>query len=576
MDKNRPNILIISPSSDDFHELIHALSTKDEIRCATSGPQAFAFIEQRLPDLILLEVMISEMDGHEFLRVLRDNPRICDVPVISVTADGSEESELLWLRAGVDDYVTKPFSILTLQLRIHNLIQRRRRCLRRVQQIYELENAHHQSREEHAFLNTLLNTANALVIVIDGEGTIVHFNRAAENFSGYTFEEVNKHPFFWETFLTPDSLESTNKIFSSFLDGKIISRSKYSWCDRGGVRRLFDWNNSTFVNQETGSRYLVMIGTDITEQRLTENALQESLHEYTSLVSMIPLGVYKLRVNKDGDWLFEFVTSKFCDILGVYVGDIYRDAKLLLQKIHEDDRNNFIELHHTSLVNLSKFEWEGRILSTENEIRWIHIESLPSVMSDGDVLWHGIQYDITERKEYEEKLNHIAHYDILTGIPNRRLLSNRMERALLRAQRNHTVVAICYLDLDAFKPVNDQFGHAAGDRLLIEITRRLQNVLRGGDTVARLGGDEFVLVLTDLNHLEESEIVLQRILTTVNTPVAISDSSVTVSGSIGVTFYPQDNSDVDALLRHADHAMYQAKEIGKNCYQFFHHDPDGL
>ncbi|CAK0755437.1 two-component system, cell cycle response regulator [Gammaproteobacteria bacterium] len=576
MRENAPSILIVDDDFINLRILGNVLEADYDVRCATSGQEAFSLIEQHPPDLLLLDVVMPDMSGHEIHQRLRDNPRTHEIPVIFVTADTSEDSELRGLREGANDYITKPVSVPILTLRIRNLLERQRLRCEVEQQHRQLEQQHHQLerersqlREEHDFVNALLNTTSSLILVINHEGAIVRFNSAAEAFTGYTFHEVKDRPFFWERFLLAGQVEIFRQVFISFLKNKTIPRFRNHWVSRNGEQRQFEWSNSVLVDQDSNDRYLMEIGTDITEQRLMENALQESLHEYATLVTMIPLGVYKFRMKKDGRWLFEFVTPQFCDMLGVSAGEIYRDAQCAFQKLHEEDRKEFIALNHAAYQSLTKFEWEGRIQKNESEICWLHIESLPAVLEDGDVLWHGIQYDITERKQYETKLDRIAHYDSLTGVPNRRLLADRLGQALARAQRNQTLLAVCYLDLDAFKPVNDQFGHAAGDQLLVEITRRMQYTLRGGDTLARLGGDEFVLVLADLTRSEECNAVLQRVLATVSSPVAIGDTLVTVSASIGVTLYPWDDGDADTLLRHADHAMYRAKEMGKNRYDFF-------
>jgi diguanylate cyclase (GGDEF)-like protein/PAS domain S-box-containing protein len=177
--------------------------------------------------------------------------------------------------------------------------------------------------------------------------------------------------------------------------------------------------------------------------------------------------------------------------------------------------------------------------------------------------------DISVLKAHEADLDRIAHYDVLTSVPNRRLLGDRLEQAIARARRLGKNLAVCYLDLDGFKPVNDQFGHEGGDRLLVEIAHRLLKNSRGDDTVARLGGDEFVLLWNDIGHESECFQALERILAEVSAPMEINGVPVSVSASIGVTMYPDDNVDADSLLRHADHAMYSAKQLGKNRYQLF-------
>jgi diguanylate cyclase (GGDEF)-like protein/PAS domain S-box-containing protein len=178
--------------------------------------------------------------------------------------------------------------------------------------------------------------------------------------------------------------------------------------------------------------------------------------------------------------------------------------------------------------------------------------------------------DITAQKQYQQQLEHIAHYDALTGLPNRLLLADRMRQSLARSLRNSTIVAVCVMDLDGFKPINDTFGHKAGDYLLQEISRRLNDGIRTEDTAARIGGDEFVLLLSGLNSERDCEELLRRLLVSIAHPVFIQGQSVQVSASIGVTLYPSDRADADQLLRHADQAMYKAKALGKNRYHFFH------
>lgn len=204
-------------------------------------------------------------------------------------------------------------------------------------------------------------------------------------------------------------------------------------------------------------------------------------------------------------------------------------------------------------------------------IRDVEVHSGPIKWGGRQVLY-SIIHDITDRKKAEAELDKIAHYDSLTGLPNRLLKADRLNQAIVRAKRNDMQVAVCYLDLDGFKPINDTYGHETGDQVLIEIAQRLQMTVRGGDTVSRIGGDEFVLILTELTSLTASEVILQRVMESIALPIQVGGIEVEVSASIGFTLFPSDDSDADLLLRHADQAMYVAKENGKNCYHLF--DPE--
>ena len=181
----------------------------------------------------------------------------------------------------------------------------------------------------------------------------------------------------------------------------------------------------------------------------------------------------------------------------------------------------------------------------------------------------GFFSDISQLKQKEDELTRMANYDLLTGLPNRRLLTEGMNLAIHRAQRTGKHLAVCYLDLDGFKPINDSLGHEAGDQLLVDIADRLRQALRANDIIARLGGDEFVLLLTDLADEVEYRQVLDRVLQAVGTSQLLTGRLVRITASIGVTVYPHDDSDNDTLLRHADQAMYLAKQAGKNRYHHY-------
>ncbi|MBF0266622.1 MAG: EAL domain-containing protein [Gammaproteobacteria bacterium] len=180
-----------------------------------------------------------------------------------------------------------------------------------------------------------------------------------------------------------------------------------------------------------------------------------------------------------------------------------------------------------------------------------------------------ISYDFIEKIHIEKKIKFLAYNDVLTGLPNRELFADRLQQGISAAKRNHTYMALCYIDLDGFKPINDQYGHDAGDLLLTLLAYRLTETSRESDTIARIGGDEFVLLLNDLDDIFKAEEIAERILQIIAEPYELQGQRVHVSASIGITIYPLDDSVPDGLLRHADQAMYRAKENGKNTYQLY-------
>ena len=177
--------------------------------------------------------------------------------------------------------------------------------------------------------------------------------------------------------------------------------------------------------------------------------------------------------------------------------------------------------------------------------------------------------DISRRRQNEQTIRHQAQHDALTGLPNRALLADRLGQAIHRAHRNHKKVAVCYIDLDGFKNINDSMGHDEGDKLLIAISSRFQSCIREADTLARIGGDEFVIIYEGISSHDEILHLAERILLSVEKPVQVDDRSYYIGASIGISLYPNDGEDTSGLLRSADIAMYRAKENGKNRFQFF-------
>jgi len=217
--------------------------------------------------------------------------------------------------------------------------------------------------------------------------------------------------------------------------------------------------------------------------------------------------------------------------------------------------------------------WRGEVASRapsgESSPGWMTLSAVNDERSH-PTHYVGVLSNITQLLKRQQQLEQIANHDFLTGLPNRLFLFVRLGQAISQARRNHDLLAVCYLDLDGFKAINDEFGHAAGDHLLQEMASRIQTVVRGHDTVARMGGDEFAILLGELTRPEDCVSLLQRLQAAIQEPVTLRPSrTVTVTASIGATLFPADDGEPDALLQHADRAMYQAKKDGKAQYRFY-------
>ncbi len=258
----------------------------------------------------------------------------------------------------------------------------------------------------------------------------------------------------------------------------------------------------------------------------------------------------------------------FADITGYSRKEVMgKNPRILQSGLHDQE---FFSSLWQSLVDTGN--WQGEVWNRrKNGELYAAMMTISAVQDIHGITQNYVNLftDITPLKEHQRQLEYIAHYDALTGLPNRVLLADRLKQAMARSHRNGRSLAVLYLDLDGFKAVNDQHGHDTGDQLLVNISHRLKEVLREGDTLARIGGDEFVVVMVDLERPQDYEAVLNRLLSVAAEPVTLNQHLLLVSASIGATLYPQDDADADQLLRHADQAMYLAKQAGKNCYHLF-------
>ncbi|MGH1463176.1 MAG: putative bifunctional diguanylate cyclase/phosphodiesterase [Neptuniibacter sp.] len=205
----------------------------------------------------------------------------------------------------------------------------------------------------------------------------------------------------------------------------------------------------------------------------------------------------------------------------------------------------------------------GQLIDLQRKDEWFQVQTALNQMAQA------LQRSYEQLKEKQENLNHLAHHDSLTGLPNRLLLLERLEHSLLKTDRTDDSCAMLFMDIDRFKNVNDSLGHAAGDQLLCEIAQRINKTVRKVDTVSRLGGDEFTIILDSLSDPHDAALVAQAIRNKLAKPIHISGRDIYITSSIGISVYPQDGTDAETLIKNADAAMYKAKQNGRNGYQFY-------
>ena len=429
-----PTILIVDDEIKNRKLLEVLLKHKGyQTVSAASGDEALQLIEQKAPDLILLDVMMPILDGYQLARILKAHPLSLNIPIIMVSSHGDRTARLAGLNAGAEEFLTKPIDRDELWLRVRNLLRLKSDAdaIRGNSVVLEAR-VQQRSRELQRFSIAMDATADALMLTDRATMRYIEVNAAACNLLGYTREEMLAiGPF---DVVMDDALGTS---FDAIIAGNGSSQPlELTWRRKDG--------------------------------------------------SDVCVEVNRQAVKTGDDW---------------------------------------------TIVSVGR--------------------------------------DITERKQTEARLQHLAHFDALTALPNRRLFQASLAKAIEQADALGLQAVLMYLDLDNFKDINDSFGHAIGDELLRGIGHRLLATLNPRDTVGRLGGDEFSVILLTPRNPEIAMMVADKIHAALRVPFDLSGHPVRTSASIGITVYPTDTRDAAVLARYADMAMYEAKRSGRDTSRFY-------
>lgn len=322
------------------------------------------------------------------------------------------------------------------------------------------------------------------------------------------------------------------------------------------------------IKYNGNSAYLMMI-QDLTKRKQDELVLRRSEEQYR----LIADNMHDLVSVLDAQGVVKYASPSYETVLG-FPSQVYEDARIL-DMIHSDDipsvRSEFMNMIATKDYRVIEFRYKHR------HGDWVPVEAKwTPVFDDDGVLLHFlvVARDITERKMYETKLNNLAYYDPLTGLPNRTLFNERFKQSLAEVMRCRGKMAVMYIDMDKFKQVNDTLGHDVGDNLLKHFANRVVGCLRDSDTVARQGGDEFTVLLPEIQHERDVLHVANRILHALQEPWNVGGHVLDLTSSIGIALYPKDGVTRRELLKHADQALYEAKKCGRNSFKTYSVLPD--
>ena len=413
---------------------------------------------------------------------------------------------------------------------------------------------------ETNFLKTLIKTIPDLIWLKDTNGIYLECNSRFEDFFGATEGQiVGKTDYDFKDKELADFFIHNDKI--TMESGKAHTNEELLTFASDGHQELISTTKVPMYSKDGKAIGVLGIGHDMTEQKRTEESLRLAASVFTHSREGIMITSPQNTIVDVNDAVTEITGYTKEELIG-------KNPKIL-------SSNTNPPLFYEQMWKKLKEEsyWDGEIWNRhKNGTLYAEMVTISVVKDDKNkiVNYLALFSDITPIKEQQKRLEYIAHYDALTGLPNRVLLSDRLKQAIAQTQRKQNSLALVYLDLDGFKDINDNYGHDYGDELLSLLAKQMKHVLRDGDTIARLGGDEFVAVLSELQTHDECIPLLERLLKSISTSIQVKDVAINLSASLGVSFYDAgDRIDPDQLLRYADQAMYQAKVSGKNRYHIF-------
>lgn len=429
---------------------------------------------------------------------------------------------------------------------------------------------------EHRLDITLQSIGDA-VIVTDADGLITRMNPVAcqltawpvEDALGKTLAEIfniykagsdEKMPCPVNKVLsTGEMVELTNNTVLKARDGQLYHISDSA---------------APIQNVQTpGERILgvILVFQNVTHQYALRQELRETVNFLQNLLRLSPCVTYVLDVEETRPIQFHlsYVTESVEIMSGYSLEQWLNDPLYWAERIHPEDLNNVYKTLNEALQSATPIRHEFRIRHQDGHYLTVldYLNASPPRTDEARKIV-GVIINVTEQREAEQKINFLAHHDVLTQLPNRALLADRIRQALISGERHNQKLCLLYMDLDRFKFINDSLGHDVGDKLLIAVAHRLTEQIREQDTVCRTGGDEFVILLPDTDA-DGAAHVAEKIVQAMALPFNVDSNQLFVTLSIGISVFPDNGVDADTLNKHADTAMYRAKHAGRNQYQFF-------
>lgn len=458
---------------------------------------------------------------------------------------------------------------------LYVVVSQRQRALKLVEQrTAQLRQREQELRGTHGQLRSVLNAATQVAIIAtDLRGVITTFNAGAEQMLGFEAQEVLGHLTLESLHLAPE-LEARAAQLSAIL-GKRIAPAQAMLVDSAdAVHEAREW---TLVRKDGSQLTVNMLATvlldehglwvghlaiclDVTEQKRAYEALAARDRLLKKLSAHVPGGIFQFILEPNNVSRFIYASDGIRDIYEIEPGVLQQDARKVFERIHPLDVERVRESIRLSTLQLSHWREEYRVQLPHRGLRWVRGEATPEELAGGGTLWHGYVSDISDLKRVEEELRALSITDSLTGIHNRRYFQDRLKAEMIRVKRASGALSVIMFDIDHFKRINDQHGHAVGDEVLKELCRRISQRLRRTDVFCRLGGEEFVVLCANTDGSQAFNVALELWQALRGEPM---EGVGTVTASFGVASWRVEEG-VDSLLLRADSGVYAAKQAGRD------------
>jgi diguanylate cyclase (GGDEF)-like protein/PAS domain S-box-containing protein len=548
LQESASKILIVDDALQNILFLKEVIAEFGTIYFATSGLEALSIVESIVPDIILLDIEMPNMDGWQVCKTLKENPRFADIPIIFITGHEQPDFEQRALELGAVDFISKPFSSAVCKLRVQHQLR--------------LQNQSRLIAKGREQLQQLVKQVPVLITYWSSDW----INLFSNDYSGEWFDITN----------LAGSQFTIEEAFPAELSHSIKSLEmdkddEHTFIVETQVKdqtRFYQVIQSTMVSDAGIDGYLVTV-VDITDVKQAKKALFSEKERLR--VTLNSIGDAVIATDIDGRVTFmnpiaERMTGwRFRDAYNEKIEDVMPLQDAVSKQVLRNPI--YIALREQRVVAMAL----NSELYNQNGVSFAVEDSAAPIRSEiGEVIGAIIVFhDVSETMAMAIKMSHLANHDQLTDLPNRILLQDRLTVACSSARANGLKASVILIDIDHFKYLNDSLGHQFGDDLICQMAKRLSALLSPSHTLSRLGGDEFVILMSDMPTVEPTSLMANKLLGAMHEPFILDKQSYNVSVSMGISIFPNDAQDAEELMRHADVAMYRAKQEGRNRLCFF-------